>query len=129
MNFGKAIATCMGKYGTFSGRASRSEYWWFYLFTILMSWGATIVDGAVASSGDPAVASSGDPMVEIVVTLVFFVPIIAAGCRRLHDMGKSGWWQLLWFIPIIGWILLIVWLATNTKPEGDKYNQIEASQM
>lgn len=119
MNFGKAIATCMGKYGTFSGRASRSEYWWFYLFTILMSWGATIVDGAVASSGDP--------MVEIVVTLVFFVPIIAAGCRRLHDMGKSGWWQLLWFIPIIGWILLIVWLATNTKPEGDKYNQIEAS--
>jgi len=127
MNFGKAIATCMGKYGTFSGRASRSEYWWFYLFTILMSWGATIVDGAVASSGDPAVASSGDPMVEIVVTLVFFVPIIAAGCRRLHDMGKSGWWQLLWFIPIIGWILLIVWLATNTKPEGDKYNQIEAS--
>ena len=127
MNFGKAIATCMGKYGTFSGRASRSEYWWFYLFTILMSWGATIVDGAVASSGDPAVASSGDPMVEIIVTLVFFVPIIAAGCRRLHDMGKSGWWQLLWFIPIIGWILLIVWLATNTKPEGDKYNQIEAS--
>ena len=127
MNFGKAIATCMGKYGTFSGRASRSEYWWFYLFTILMSWGATIVDGAVASSGDPAVASSGDPMVEIVVTLVFFVPCIAAGCRRLHDMGKSGWWQLLWFIPIIGWILLIVWLATNTKPEGDKYNQIEAS--
>jgi uncharacterized membrane protein YhaH (DUF805 family) len=127
MNFGEAIATCMGKYGTFSGRASRSEYWWFYLFTILMSWGATIVDGAVASSGDPAVASSGDPMVEIVVTLVFFVPIIAAGCRRLHDMGKSGWWQLLWFIPIIGWILLIVWLATNTKPEGDKYNQIEAS--
>ena len=127
MNFGEAIATCMGKYGTFSGRASRSEYWWFYLFTILMSWGATIVDGAVASSGDPAVASSGDPMVEIVVTLVFFVPIIAAGCRRLHYMGKSGWWQLLWFIPIIGWILLIVWLATNTKPEGDKYNQIEAS--
>ena len=92
-----------------------------------MSWGAPIVDGAVASAGDPAVASSGDPMVEIVVTLVFFVPIIAAGCRRLHDMGKSGWWQLLWFIPIIGWILLIVWLATNTKPEGDKYNQIEAS--
>ena len=119
MNFGKAIATCMGKYGTFSGRASRSEYWWFYLFTILMSWGATIVDGAVASSGDP--------MVEILVTLVLFVPIIAAGCRRLHDMGKSGWWQLLWIIPIIGWILLIVWLATNTKPEGDKYNQIEAS--
>ena len=119
MNFGKAIATCMGKYSTFSGRASRSEYWWFYLFTILMSWGATIVDGAVSSFGDP--------MVEILVTLVFFVPIIAAGCRRLHDMGKSGWWQLLFIIPIIGWILLIVWLATNTKPEGDKYNQIEAS--
>lgn len=122
MNFGQAISTCMGKYSTFSGRASRSEYWWFYLFTVLMSWGATIVAGAMFSFGEP--------MVDIfpgIVSLVFFVPTIAAGSRRLHDIGKSGWWQLLIFLPIIGWILIIIWLATNTKSEGDKYNVIEAS--
>ena len=122
MNFGKAIATCMGKYGTFSGRASRSEYWWFYLFTVLMSWGSMIVAGAMFSFEDPMV-----DLLPSIVSLVFFVPAIAAGSRRLHDIGKSGWWQLLLLIPIIGWILLIVWLATNTKPEGDKYNLIEAS--
>ena len=62
-----------------------------------------------------------------IVSLVFVIPGFAAGSRRLHDIGKSGWWQLLWIIPIIGWILLIIWLATNTKSEGDKYNLIEVS--
>ena len=120
MNFTQAITTCMGKYGTFSGRASRSEYWWFYLFVVIISWGSIIVSGAMYSPDDL--------MFEILpnlVSLIFLVPGIAAGSRRLHDIGKSGWWQLLWIIPIIGWILLIVWLATNTKPEGDKYNLIE----
>jgi uncharacterized membrane protein YhaH (DUF805 family) len=118
MNFGQSISTCMGKYGTFKGRASRSEYWWFYLFTALMSSGST----GFAS----AMFSFGDPMVDIfssIVSLALFVPSIAAGSRRLHDIGKSGWWQLLWIIPIIGWIPLIIWLATETKPEENKYNQ------
>ena len=118
MNFSQAISTCMGKYATFSGKAGKSEYWWFYLFTVLMSWGSTIVAGAMFSFGDP--------MVDIfsgIVSLAFFVPVIAAGSRRLHDIGKSGWWQLLWIIPIIGWIPLIIWLATGTKSEEDKYNQ------
>ena len=122
MKFTQAITTCMGKYGTFSGRASRSEYWWFYLFVVMISWGSIIVSGAMYSPDDL--------MFEILpnlVSLIFIVPGIAAGSRRLHDIGKSGWWQLLWIIPIIGWILLIVWLATNTKPEGDKYNLIETS--
>ena len=122
MNFGQSISTCMGKYGTFQGRASRSEYWWFYLFTILMSWGATIVAAAIFRFGYPMV-----DILPIIVSLVFFIPAIAAGSRRLHDIGKSGWWQLLFIVPIIGWILLIVWLATNTNSEGDKYNLIEES--
>lgn len=117
MNFGEAISTCMGKYGTFSGRASRSEFWWFMLFTILMDWGSTIVSRATFGFEDPMV-----DIFPLIVSLVFFVPAIAAGSRRLHDIGKSGWWQLLSIIPIIGWILIIVWFATNTKSEGDKYN-------
>ena len=90
MNFGQAISTCMGKYFTFSGRAKRSEYWWFYLFTILMGWGATLVGAVTFGPGDPA----ADVMSSI-LSLIFFMPALAAGSRRLHDIGKSGWWQLL----------------------------------
>lgn len=118
MNFEQSISTCMGKYGTFSGRASRSEYWWFYLFYILISWVSTIVTESLFISEDPMVN-----IIPGVVSWALFIPTIAAGSRRLHDIGKSGWWQLLCIIPIIGWILLIIWLSTNTKPEGDKYKQ------
>lgn len=120
MNFGQAIATCMGKYFTFSGRAKRSEYWWFYLFTILMSWGASVGGAATYGPGDPAV-----DIISGVLSLVFVIPVLAAGSRRLHDICKSGWWQLL-ALTIIGIILLIVWWATDTKPEGGRYGEAVA---
>ena len=116
MKFGNSISTRMGKYGTFSGRAIRSEYWWFYLFTVLMSWGATLVAGSMFSFGDPM-----GEVLPLIVSLAFFVPVIAAGSRRLHDIGKSGWWQLLFIIPIIGWILLIVWMCTDSEKEKNFY--------
>ena len=119
MGFGEAISTCMGKYGTFSGRAGRSEYWWFYLFTVLMSWGSTLVAAAMFNYGD----LMGDIFPSI-VSLAFIIPAFAAGSRRLHDIGKSGWWQLLYLLPIIGWILLIIWFATNTKVDEEKYGKI-----
>lgn len=117
MNFGQAITTCMGKYFTFSGRAKRSEYWWFYLFTVLMSWGASLAGAATFGPGEPAA-----DMLSGVLSLVFLIPTLAAGSRRLHDIGKSGWWQLL-IITIIGIIVLIVWWATDTKQAGDKYGE------
>lgn len=95
MGFMEAISTCMGKYATFSGRASRSEYWWFYLFTVLMSWAAALVGGEALN---------------LLVGLVFLTPALAAGARRLHDVNKSGWWQLLLF-TIIGIPVLIYWLV------------------
>ncbi len=112
MNFGEAIATCMGKYFTFSGRAKRSEYWWFYLFTVLMNWGANMVDGIAYTGG----------ISSLLVSSAFLIPSLAVGSRRLHDIGKSGWWQLL-ILTILGVILLIVWWATDTKSEGDKYGE------
>ena len=108
MNFSESITTCMGKYATFKGRASRSEFWWFYLFTVLLSWGATIVD-AIMTSGEASIISA-------IVFLVFMLPLIAAGTRRLHDIGKSGWWQLLTF-TVIGILLLIFWWAKDTQKE------------
>jgi hypothetical protein len=65
MSFGKAISTCLSKYGVWQGRASRSEYWWFYLFTILMAWAASIVD---------SVTMDGEPVTSLIVNLALLAP-------------------------------------------------------
>lgn len=88
---GNAISACFSKYATFSGRATRSEYWYFYLFYILVSIAVSLVD------------PTANGLIGNLVTLAFFIPIIAAGSRRLHDAGKNGWLQL---VPIYNLILL-----------------------
>lgn len=108
MTFTAAIATCMRKYATFSGRAPRSEFWWFQLFQLL-------VIACLA-----AVVESLVPLGQ----LVLFLPGLAVGCRRLHDTGRTGWWLLLVFVPVIGWIILLVFMLESTKAEGDKYGPI-----
>lgn len=92
MNFGQAISTCFAKYATFSGRASRSEFWWFFLFQILVSIVASMLGDVVAG----------------LVSLALLLPALAVGTRRLHDIGKSGWWQLI-MLTVIGLLLLIYW--------------------
>lgn len=101
MTFQDAITTCFNKYATFEGRASRSEYWWFVLFLILLSATASIVS----------------PKLSGLVSLLTIIPSIAVATRRLHDTNRSGWWQLIMFVPFIGWIVLIVFLAQESRPE------------
>ena len=124
LSFSQAIAVCMGKYATFSGRASRSEYWWFFLFVTLISWVSTIYARAASGFDDPFAE-----YYTVVVSWVFFVPSIASATRRLHDIGKSGWWQLLWVIPVIGWVPLVIWLAKSTNPNETKYDGDVAQPM
>ena len=93
VSFPQAIAVCFTKYFDFSGRASRAEFWWFYLFTALMSWGALLVDPT--------------QLISSILGLLFLIPTLAAGARRLHDIGWSGWWQLL-MITLIGLIPLVI---------------------
>lgn len=99
MTFAESISTCFKKYATFDGRATRSEYWWFFLFTFLVSGALSIVSEAFSG----------------VFSLGVLLPSLAVGVRRLHDIDKSGWFLLLWFIPIIGWIILIVWAIQEGK--------------
>jgi len=106
MNFTDAVATCFKKYADFNGRASRPEFWWFVLFTIIVS----IVGGAVFRN-----------WVMSLINLALFVPSIAVGARRLHDIGKSGWLQLLWIIPVIGWAILIYWAAQPGQAGANQY--------
>ena len=107
MSFGESIATCLAKYVTFSGRASRSEYWWFYLFTLLMQWGSLFADPSGQLGG--------------LVAIVFLLPNWAAAVRRLHDTGRCGWW-LLTGLTIIGMIPLLIWFAMPGHDEANGYD-------
>lgn len=100
MDFGEAVKTCMRKYFTFSGRARRSEYWWFYLFTIIVAIVAAIIDGILVGW-----ENSDEGPVGGLTSLLLLIPSLSAGWRRLHDTGRSGWW-------IGGGILAILAFAT-----------------
>jgi uncharacterized membrane protein YhaH (DUF805 family) len=104
------------KYFDFSGRATRSEYWWFILFSTIASIILSILDGVFGTYD----AQMGTGLLSGIYSLAVIIPSIAVAARRLHDIGKSGWWQLLLIIPIVGVIILIIWLATDSK-EDNKY--------
>jgi uncharacterized membrane protein YhaH (DUF805 family) len=100
MNFGQAISTCFSRYATFSGRASRPEFWWFFLFQVLVSLAAQMLGGVIAG----------------VIGLALLLPGLAVGTRRLHDVGRSGWWQLL-ALTGIGLLLLLYWFVQPSSAD------------
>lgn len=104
--FGSSIGICLRNYVGFAGRAPRAEYWYFALFTIICQVVADIV--GVASG-----ASYGASGLGALVGLALFLPTLAVSVRRLHDVDRSGWWYLIVFVPIVGWILLLVWYCTR----------------
>ena len=100
-------------YAGFSGRARRAEYWTFYLINIFVY----IVLAVLASATDTKACS----YVALVYVLAVAVPTLAVGVRRLHDIGKSGWWLFISFVPFIGGIWLIVLLATGGNFGANNY--------
>jgi uncharacterized membrane protein YhaH (DUF805 family) len=114
MDFGQAITTGFKKYVTFGGRASRSEYWYWVLFTIIGSIVTATLDYAMFSDNDFA-----SPLNSI-FGLVCFLPGFAVGVRRLHDIGKTGWWVLI-ALTIIGIIVLIVWACQKSDTGPNAY--------
>jgi len=103
-SFPSAFVTCMKKYADFSGRARRSEFWWYRLAVVLiLAAGAIITHGSVLTD---------------LVSLAFFLPDLAVSTRRLHDLNRSGWWVLLSFTGI-GVISLIVLLAWPSQKDAD----------
>lgn len=108
-SFGEAISVCFSKYVTFSGRASRSEYWFFALFCLLLGLAATVVDAAVFSVSDDL------SPVNALTSLALFLPSLAVGVRRLHDINRSGWWIGGFWILIIFYIVIISFIS-NLNP-------------
>ncbi len=111
MNFQQAVTSCLQKYVGFDGRASRSEFWWFVL----------------AQVGVSIIANTLHATLGGIVSLLLFLPAIAAGSRRLHDIGKTGWLQLVGIIPVLGWILIIYWFVQPPQPEANKYGEPPAA--
>ncbi|WP_224816206.1 DUF805 domain-containing protein [Hasllibacter sp. MH4015] len=110
MDFMTAVKHVFANYANFSGRARRSEYWWFYLFNIIVNVVASVVDGAI-----------GMPIVSIVAFLALIVPGIAVAVRRMHDVGRSGWWLLILFVPLVGIILVIYWFVQRGTVGPNEY--------
>jgi uncharacterized membrane protein YhaH (DUF805 family) len=103
-------------YFNFEGRARRREYWMFVLISVLISAGLGIVDGIAGLKTASGIGALGG-----LYSLAILVPSISLGARRLHDIGRSGWWQLIGLIPIIGWIILIVWAVTEGQPGPNRF--------
>lgn len=111
LGFLDAIGSGFRNYVTFRGRASRSEYWYWTLFVMLISIAAAVLDGALGAGRVDAGTGSG--VVSVLVTLAVLLPGLAVSTRRLHDIGRSGWWQLLFLVPLVGPIVLLVLYCTR----------------
>ena len=114
MTFSEAVKTCLvAKYATFSGRATRSEYWDFVLFGYLLAI-LVILFGTIVESPELMIGLSS------VLTLILLIPGLAACVRRLHDTGRSGWWYFLAILPYIGGIALFIIFCLKSD-EDNKY--------
>ena len=125
MDFGDAVRVCMKeKYASFEGRATRAEYWYFYLFFILVLIGGVIVGailGAVLSIGDGETAAGLAVIVYAIITLGFVCPSISVLVRRLHDIGRSGWWFWIALIPCFGGIVIFIFTLLGSQEHNNKY--------
>ena len=108
LTFIEAVKICLNKYATFKGRARRSEYWWWYLAMVLLN----IIVYFIGSTG-----------LSYIVSLAFIIPNLAVAMRRLHDIGKSGWFILIGLIPLIGAIILIVWFCQQGENQANAYGE------
>ena len=105
------------KYAVFSGRARRMEYWYFFLFSLIISIVLAVVDGVTGSYS----AAAGVGLLGGIYALAVLIPGLAVSVRRLHDTGRSGWWLLIALIPVIGAIVLLVFMVLEGKPGTNQY--------
>jgi uncharacterized membrane protein YhaH (DUF805 family) len=105
MNMVEAVKTCFIKYVDFKGRASRSEYWWFFLFCLIVE----IIGHAINLN------------LYLIVALAVLLPSLTVLVRRLHDINRTGWWALILLIPVIGWIVILIFALMESTPGPNNY--------
>lgn len=105
------------QYFDFSGRARRREYWMFIVFYIVFYVGVLISDEILGTGS----MSNGTGILSGIYTLVTFIPSLAVTVRRLHDTNRSGWYVLLGLIPVIGFIIILIFAVTDSEPGSNEY--------
>lgn len=115
VSFTEAISLAFNQYCKFSGRASRSEYWWFALFCLLLG---LIINAVGLIAGTQSLTYSG---VGGAVNLVLLLPSLGLCVRRLHDIGKGGGWIFINFIPLVGWIIFLIWMVKDSEPGDNRF--------
>lgn len=112
VSFGEAIKRAIVEnYCNFQGRASRSEYWWYCLFTFLLGLCVTFIFGN----------DTAGQVISGIVSLALLLPGLGLVWRRLHDIGKAGGYYFFVLIPLVGWIILIVWLCKPSEPQANRF--------
>lgn len=109
--------TALKKYATFSGRSQRSEYWYFLLFYLIIYLVLAVVDGITGSFS----AKSGIGLLTGLFSFAMLLPGLSVAVRRLHDTGRSGWWIFIGLIPLIGGIVLIVFLVQDSEAGANRF--------
>lgn len=122
MNYYLAV---IKKYAVFSGRARRSEYWFFVLFNFIVSVVLGFIDG-LTGMFNPEV---GVGVLGVLYSLFILVPGIAVAVRRMHDTGRSGWWVLINLVPFVGWIIFLVFAVQDSKEGSNEYGESPKAQM
>jgi uncharacterized membrane protein YhaH (DUF805 family) len=111
MTFGEAVTSGFEHYAKFDGRASRPAYWWWVLFAILVGIAANIIDWTLGIV----------PVASAIVGLGLLLPNLSVSIRRLHDTGRTGWWILIGLIPLIGFIVLLIFYLQRSDPAENQY--------
>jgi uncharacterized membrane protein YhaH (DUF805 family) len=111
VTFGEAVRSGFDHYAKFDGRASRPAFWWWFLFGILVGIGASIIDAIIGSFG----------VVSGLAALALLLPNLSVAIRRLHDTDHTGWWVLIGLIPIIGFIVLLIFYLRQSDPGENQY--------
>jgi uncharacterized membrane protein YhaH (DUF805 family) len=106
------------QYADFKGRARRTEYWMFALFALIFLFAGAILDNLLGLTMSPEMPYG---VFYSLIALALLVPSLAVAVRRLHDVGKSGWWYFIGFIPLVGAILLLVWFCTDSQSGENKW--------
>ena len=105
------------KYAVFSGRARRKEYWYFSLFNLLITIVLAVIDGMTGT----LIAEANIGLLGGIYALAILIPFLAVSVRRLHDTDRSGWWLLITLIPLIGAIVILVFMVQDSKPNENQY--------
>lgn len=134
MSFGQAVSTCFKKYAVFAGRASRSEFWYWVLFYIIVAVIVNILDSLFGwqvysaenlETGNSVSYAYNTGWLSAIWYLVALLPMISVSVRRLHDTGRSGWWWWLNIICCIGGLILLIFYIQPSQPEENQYGPPE----